>query len=229
MAKKREISNPISKKINKPAKQKITLNKKPLKPSKPTVVQPTQKPPSQKIQPRNTEKAPATIQQIPIQKTTPKKIIPKENDEEPAGQFLLTYGWAILVIVAAILVPFYSSITQNISFERCSIPKSSGLSCDSFNATSEFITLSITNLLDGNLVITGNSEIQGENNSCKINEDTLILAKNTSSLIFNADGSTGNCQALLANPKIKAEINITFKDINLSSTNTIGRLVARTQ
>ena len=177
--------------------------------------------------PKQTISQPTTTQQLPQeQKIEPK---PRESDEESTGQFLVTYGWAILVILAGIGALFYLGLSNSgtIVIQKCSISRSSGLSCDSFNITSGSITLHIENSLDGNLVITKISEISYNNDSCKLNLDTLILAKNTTSLVFNEAGSIGTCKALLANPKIKAKINITYKDINLTSKTATGKLVAK--
>jgi hypothetical protein len=60
----------------------------------------------------------------------------EQSDQEPPSQFFITYGWAILVILAAIFALVYSSIQDvGIVLERCSLPKSSGLSCAYFNIT----------------------------------------------------------------------------------------------
>jgi len=177
------------------------------------------------------ESEPASSQtEISQKKETPKEKSQKKqssNGEEPAGQFLFTYGWAILVIIAAIGTIFYSSIFSGITIERCSIPRSSGLSCDSFEVSNGAILLNITNLLDETVVVTKLSELLNNNNSCRLNSDSLILAKNTTSLLFNEKGSIGSCATLLSNPKIMANINITYKDVNLTSRTAKGRLVVK--
>ena len=176
------------------------------------------------------------IKQTPTQSPTQKKELTSkktkltENDEEPTGQFLITYSWAILVIIGAIAALIYSSISSTgLVFEKCTIPQSSGLSCNSFNIAPEKIVLNISSSLDENIVITTLTEIYDKNNSCKLNQDTLILAKNSTSLTFNTAGSIGSCKELLTNTKIKAKINITYKDINLTSKTATGKLVAKTQ
>jgi hypothetical protein len=227
MVKKRKklSSKQIKVQKQKNKKFKRTLKKPTISksiPQKPTPPIQKTEPPLKKITPK-VETTP--IKQTPTQSPTQKKELTSkktkltENDEEPAGQFLITYSWAILVIIGAIAALIYFSISSTgLVFEKCTIPQSSGLSCNSFNIAPENIVLNISR-----------TEISDKNNSCKLNQDTLILAKNSTSLTFNTAGSIGSCKELLTNTKIKAKINITYKDINLTSKSTTGKLVAKTQ
>lgn len=167
-------------------------------------------------------------------KQEPSKELQKEqktmggSDQEPWGAFLITYGWAILIILAAIaaLVYFGMENSGNITFQKCSLAKDSSISCTSFNATENTITLTLKNSLSDKIVITKKSEIFDGNNSCKLKDDYLILQDNQTSLSFKVDGTRGKCKQLTSS-NIKANINITFTDVNLTPMTASGKLTAR--
>jgi hypothetical protein len=54
---------------------------------------------------------------------------------QAAMEFLMTYGWAILVVLAAIVALAYFGVLSPSKFlpESCSLPSTSGLACIDFN------------------------------------------------------------------------------------------------
>lgn len=151
--------------------------------------------------------------------------------EEPKEYFIITYGWAIAIILIAIAAPVLIGLEKSgdLVFERCSIPRSSGLSCKGFNVTSTGIELLIKNRLNDTLTLKQVSEIIGTNNSCKISSDISLQPEGNASLIFNTDGSIGSCLALIsADKKIKADIVLELSDSNNTLNNATGTFVART-
>jgi len=64
---------------------------------------------------------------------------------QAAMEFLMTYGWAILVVLAAIGALAYFGVLSPDRFlpEKCTLP--SGVACLDFSATGASITLSIQN------------------------------------------------------------------------------------
>lgn len=69
-------------------------------------------------------------------------------------EFLMTYGWAILVVLAAIAALAYFGVLSPDRFvpDKCVI-QGGGLSCDEFNAVGTDITVVISN--NGGMDLTG--------------------------------------------------------------------------
>ena len=74
--------------------------------------------------------------------------MPKKG--QAAMEFLMTYGWAILVVLIAIGALVYFGVTRPERFmpEKCTLSTGSGLFCDEFTSSSSAntITLRISNI-----------------------------------------------------------------------------------
>ena len=150
---------------------------------------------------------------------------------QAAMEFLMTYGWAILVVLVAIGALAYFGVLSpdKLLPEKCMISSGSGLFCDKFSITAATsITLKAKNSLADAVTVTTASEISDGTNSCALAANTAIAADGSVSLVFSADGSVGTCAALTAaDAKIKGDISLTFTDPDAFSKTTTGSLVAR--
>ena len=88
---------------------------------------------------------------------------------QAAMEFLMTYGWAILVVLAAIAALAYFGILSPARFlpERCTGP--AGLDClekATFDATNNYISWAIKNNEGKDINLTGLSTIDTTTKSC---------------------------------------------------------------
>lgn len=67
--------------------------------------------------------------------------------------FLLTYGWAIMVIIAGVY-GFYWWQNYSVASEYCEFPDGSGILCENFDITNESIKLELRNLNNKSIKIT---------------------------------------------------------------------------
>ena len=71
----------------------------------------------------------------------------KRKKGQAAMEFLMTYGWAILVVLAAIGALAYFGVLSPAKFfpDTCTIASTSGLACLDFKMTSDTTTLLLAN------------------------------------------------------------------------------------
>lgn len=75
------------------------------------------------------------------------KDIIKTKKAQAAMEFLMTYGWAILVVLAAIAALAYFGVLSPTKFlpETCTLPPTSGISCLDFRVTPDSAVLMLVN------------------------------------------------------------------------------------
>jgi len=80
-------------------------------------------------------------------------VFPKRS--QAAMEFLMTYGWAILVVLAAIVALAYFGVLNPARFipETCTLPSTSGLACLDFGLAPSSASLFIVNGGGRDLVI----------------------------------------------------------------------------
>ena len=139
---------------------------------------------------------------------------------QAAMEFLMTYGWAILVVLVVIgaltLFVDLDSLTPN----TCNIPTSEGIICEGWSADgtlgSESITLKIKNSLGQDIDIDAvSSLVDDDNNICTLAGLVAIAADDSEGAIFNTDGvgGAGDCSdMIIAGQKTRANINIQITD-----------------
>jgi hypothetical protein len=137
---------------------------------------------------------------------------------QAAMEFLMTYGWAILVVLVAIGALAYFGVLSPDKMlpEKCIISSGSGLFCDKFSVTSTSIDLKIKNSLAEAVNITS------------IGVGTTCI--NTTNVELPADGSNTVqivCSDYTAAGKVNDDITITYIDKDGFSKQTTGTLVAR--
>ena len=143
--------------------------------------------------------------------------------EQAAIEFLMTYGWAILVVLAALSALFYFGILSPDRFlpEKCMLP--SGMACLDFQTTDEGFNLAIQNTMPcdmENVVLTIN-EINNIHTYCS--ESSVSLLKEGEIINFFIP-----CEFNNKNYKFKGEIIITYTNpiTGFNHTKT-GELIAR--
>jgi len=145
---------------------------------------------------------------------------------QAAMEFLMTYGWAILVVLIAIGALAYFGVLKPEKFlpEKCVISTGSGLFCDEFTSSSsaDTVTLRMKNILTDSVWV---DSVALDSPSCSYaTADTQITADSTTD--FNMSCSGG----LTSGDKIKGTVTVTY-DVGASagaglSKTTTGQLVA---
>ncbi len=137
---------------------------------------------------------------------------------QAAMEFLMTYGWAILIVLVALGFLSYHGIVGGGYFlpERCVIATGSGLFCEDFSASEGQIILKVRNILPGTAQIT-QAFITQEGNSCELEEETVSIPSDGLSTLTLSTGET--CPSLTtAGKKLKGDISITFQRQYLPKT-----------
>ncbi|HLD42836.1 MAG TPA: hypothetical protein VJB08_02490 [Candidatus Nanoarchaeia archaeon] len=125
---------------------------------------------------------------------------------QAAMEFLMTYGWAILVVLVAIGALAYFGVLSPDRFlpEKCVISTGSGLFCDEFSssASADTVTLRIHNILTESAWV---DSITISAPSCSFaTADTQIAADATADFVLACAGG------LTSGDKIKGAITVAF-------------------
>ena len=130
---------------------------------------------------------------------------------QAAMEFLMTYGWAILVVLAAIAALAYFGVLSPEKFlpEKCILQP--GMACVSHRVDSDKVTLIISNGLGRTIIVTNISV-----GSCYGSFNQSMSSGNDKTFIM----SGGSCSNGAAKEKFKADITMTYteKDTNLTKT-----------
>ena len=123
-----------------------------------------------------------------------------QKKAQAAMEFLMTYGWALLVVIAAIGALAYFGVLKPQQFlpEQCILPTSSAMTCLDFKVTPDEIVLLLSNSLKDKEII----EIAAGNCSQSFNYDFLEGTEATLTLSGCSNGESGD--------KFKEEIKITY-------------------
>ena len=82
-----------------------------------------------------------------------KKINAKKINAQASMEFMMTYGWAILVVLAAIGVVAYfgANQTKSFSIDRCILQP--GIACQDFEVKPSYVNLILLNSLDKDIIL----------------------------------------------------------------------------
>jgi hypothetical protein len=144
----------------------------------------------------------------------------KGRKAQAAMEFLMTYGWAILVVLAAIGALAYFGVMSPGKFlpESCTMQPTSGLSCLDFRATPDSVHLLLMNSGGRDVVI--NNMTYGE--SCFRSFNVSMVDGST--YLFNITG----CSLGAEGSKIKRDLLVTYTDTYSQFTkSSSGSLAAR--
>ncbi|HLG24694.1 MAG TPA: hypothetical protein VI564_07235 [Candidatus Nanoarchaeia archaeon] len=136
---------------------------------------------------------------------------------QAALEFIMTYGWAILVVLVAIGALAYFGVLSPDRFlpNKCTLQ--SGIACTDFKATSGSVIVHITNSLGQDLdtVVIGAGD-------CGNSGAGVTLANGASSTF------TVTCNPVLTGSKYNAQLNVSYVVTDTSvSHNNVGQITAR--
>ncbi len=140
---------------------------------------------------------------------------------QAAMEFLMTYGWAILVVLVAIGALAYFGVLSPDKFlpEKCSLP--AGITCLDFNVETSRVILSLQNNFGGTITIDRIEVTKKNNGSCS-NTESRLLKNNQKAIIIVLDCNNGN-----AGEKFKGDINIAYTKEDLVSHAMKGSIIAK--
>ncbi|HLD18703.1 MAG TPA: hypothetical protein VJB90_01710 [Candidatus Nanoarchaeia archaeon] len=133
---------------------------------------------------------------------------------QAAMEFLMTYGWAILVVLAAIAALAYFGVLSPAKFlpEKCILEP--GFLCEGHKVETNKVTLIISNTVEGRNIIV-NSIIVG---SCSGTFNTELVGGGSSS---NFPITGGDCNNGAVKERYKGDITIGYTEKNTNLTKTM--------
>ena len=145
--------------------------------------------------------------------------IKANSKAQAAMEFLMTYGWAILVVLVAIGALAYFGVLSPDQFlpEKCVISIGTGLFCDDFSTSTSGVTIKLKNILGEKVTI---SDLTISN--CGSYTTSTEIASDSSENI------AVSC-ALISSTKFKEDISIIFSKgddgFNKTATGSIVTVV----
>jgi len=136
-------------------------------------------------------------------------------------EFLMTYGWVILIVIIAIGTITYSGVLKSENFlqDKCLISFGSGLFCEDFTATTGSVVVRLKNVGTEEVSI---SSITTDKPSCVTSESGVILPDESSDIILSCE------ENLEQGEKIKSNVNIDYQIGNGLLKTTKGEIVTKT-
>jgi len=145
----------------------------------------------------------------------------KRGKAQAALEFLMTYGWAILVVLVAIAALSYFGVLSPDMFlpNKCILP--SGITCIDFNVESSRVVLVLQNNFGESITIDKVDVAKKNNGSCS-NTESVVLGNNAKAIITVLDCNNGNIK-----DKFKGDLNVTYTKENLLTHLMQGSIVTR--
>lgn len=147
------------------------------------------------------------------------------NKSQAAMEFLMTYGWAILVVLAALAALAYFGVLSPDKFlpEKCILEP--GLTCVSNKVEPTKITLIVANGLGRSLTIDSIS-IVSKSSTCSNTFTQAMQSGEDFSFVINNNGA--GCSNGVQKEKFKGDITISYteKDTALPKT-MFGKIVTK--
>ena len=150
---------------------------------------------------------------------------------QAAMEFLMTYGWAILVVLVAIGALAYFGVLspEKLLPEKCVISSGSGLYCDDFAATTNTVTLQVKNLLADTVTISSINIVSLPDGTLDSGNDcTATTLVSNATITINSDQELTipiTCTGLAIAEKVKGDVSITFSKAGGLNKTTSGSLV----
>ncbi len=126
---------------------------------------------------------------------------------QAAMEFLMSYGWAILVVLIAIgsLAYFGTLSPDNLLPEKCLISTGSGLFCDpnqvSTSATTNSVVMRVKNILNDDISVTG---MTLDDPSCSYSGAGVVSADSTTDFTLSC------ASGLNSGDRIRASIAVSY-------------------
>jgi len=130
-------------------------------------------------------------------------VLLKKRRAQAAMEFLMTYGWAILVVLAAIAALAYFGVMSPAKFfpESCTISPTAGMACLDFRVDQTEVTLMIINS-GGRDVVVNNMTLGSCSNAFG------IAFPDGASEVFTLTG----CDFGVPGKKVKEDLIISYSD-----------------
>ncbi len=142
------------------------------------------------------------------------------HSAQAALEFLMSYGWAILVLIAGIFALAYFGVLSPDKFlpYKCTLP--SGLACLDYNVESYRVILVLQNAIGQDITI---NKVIVSTSTQECFDDESITLKNDEKVIF----TILNCNNGLENQKFDGRINISYTLEDKLDHNIAGILRAK--
>jgi hypothetical protein len=138
---------------------------------------------------------------------------------QAAMEFIMTYGWAILVVLVAIAALAYFGVLSPGKYlpEKC-MP-SAGIGCTSFKATTSGIDFVFQNALGKDIVVTDVETV-----------DPVCTGSFNTTLVNGASSTFSMSCALTSGSKISSDLIITYDEVGgLTGLKNTGTLTTKVQ
>ena len=138
---------------------------------------------------------------------------------QAAMEFIMTYGWAILVVIVAIAALAYFGVLSPGKYlpEKC-VP-AAGIGCMSFKATTTGVDLILQNALGKDITVT---DINLEDAGCNDTFTTTVVNGESATFALTC--------ALTSGSKINSDMVITYDEVGgLTGLQNSGTLNAKVQ
>jgi hypothetical protein len=143
----------------------------------------------------------------------------RKNKAQAAMEFLMTYGWAILVVLAAIGALAYFGVLSPDRFlpEKCTLP--SGVACLDFTGSQSVVNMMIQNSAGFDM-----NPVTVTLNSTSVNVECDPAATS----LVDGDKLMFNCTGVYPAGKFKATINIAYTNSQTEMSHTkAGELILK--
>jgi len=141
---------------------------------------------------------------------------------QAALEFLMTYGWAILIVLITVAALAYYGVLRPDKYLPSTCILEVGLNCVGFNVETTKTTLVVQNSFGGTITIEQVAVSKKDGSSCS-NIESTTLGNNEKATFILLDCDNGDSRE-----QFEGEINITFTKKESTLTHiTKGRMVAR--
>lgn len=139
-----------------------------------------------------------------------------DKKSQAALEFLMSYGWAILVVLIAVGALSYFGVLNLSMFlpEKCTLVP--GIACLDFRAGTDGVTLVIKNSI-GDSIVVESVTVTAVNNC-----ETTFFTK-----LNNGEQGTFNVGCNLTGSKLNSELRFIYEGVNALQHNASGRLISR--
>lgn len=136
-------------------------------------------------------------------------------------EFLMTYGWALLIVLVAVSALAYFGILNADKFlpERCLMP--AGIACLGHKATTSEVTLVLQNSLGTDITVDTITIEKSGSAICSSSPGSQLLSNN------KATYTVTSCSTGSSGGKLKADIKFTYTDDNSLQKTGIGSLTTK--
>ena len=140
-----------------------------------------------------------------------------DNKTQAALEFLMTYGWAILVVLVAVGALSYFGVFNVDAFlpQKCALAP--GIACLDFKANTDSVTLVIKNSIGNDIVV---ESIALPDYNC----ETTFFAP-----LKNGEHGTFNVDCTVTDSKLNSEINLIYEGLDTLRHNASGRITTKVE